>query len=253
MKIKTIFAASLLATGVAFADTAAVDTEYVIGVLPVALAKDQQEIILNIPWIEAGQSSEGVAVTNLVKTAGLAENDSLLWYDTANSKYQSWRIVNNAWKPTATVKSRSLPLAISATTNSLNRGQALILNRTGTVATNIYVVGQYATGSGSSTIAAGTPNAPVYTLIAPPSVDSTTDLSAKLTSEAVDGDEVTFMKDGQIKSYSYNGTNWGTKRLDEEQTPPRPVFTPVSAGDMTLPAGTGLYYKRCGDSFTVNW
>ena len=252
MKIKTIFAASLLATGVAFADTAAVDTEYVIGVLPVALAKDQQEIILNIPWIEAGQSSEGVAVTNLVKTAGLAENDSLLWYDTANSKYQSWRIVNNAWKPTATVKSRSLPLAISATTNSLNRGQALILNRTGTVATNIYVVGQYATGSGSSTIAAGTPNAPVYTLIAPPSVDSATVLSAKLTS-AVAGDEGTFLKGDQIKSYSFNGKNWGTTSLDENQTPPRPVFTTASEGDMTLPAGTGLYYKRCGAEFTVNW
>lgn len=250
MKIKTIFAASLLATGVAFADTAAVDAECVIGVLPVALAAGQQEIILNIPWIEAGQSSEGVAVTNLVKTAGLADDDTLLWYD--GSDYQSWRIVDNAWVPTATVKAGSLPSATAATATELTRGQALILNREGTTATNIYVVGQYAAGSGSSTIAKGTPNAPVYTLIAPPSVDSTTDLSAKLTlAEA--GDEVTFMKDGQIKSYSYNGTNWGTTSLDETKTPPRPVFTPVSAGAMTLPAGTGLYYKRCGNSFDVNW
>ena len=250
MKIKTIFAASLLATGVAFADTAAVDAECVIGVLPVALAAGQTEIILNIPWIEAGQSSEGVAVTNLVKTAGLDTGDTLLWYNGIG--YQSWQIDGNAWKPTPIIGNGSLPTTTAATATELNRGQALILNRLGTTATNIYVVGQYATGSVSSTIAAGAPKAPVYTLIAPPSVDSTTDLSAKLTS-AVDGDEVTFMKGGQIKSYSYNGTQWGTKRLDENQTPPRPVFTPVSEDDMKLPAGTGLYYKRYGASFTVNW
>ena len=251
MKIKTIFAASLLATGVAFADTAAVDTEYVIGVLPVALGVGQTEIILNIPWIEAGQSSEGVAVTNLVKTAGLAENDSLLWYDTANSKYQSWRIVNNAWKPTATVKSRSLPLAISATTNSLNRGQALILNRTGTVATNIYVVGQYTkTTATAPTIATGEPTHPVYTLIAPPNTTDPVNLKNAFTAPA-EGDSVTFMKGGVITSYFYVNSGW--KAVTYNNTTHREVYTDVDDDDMILPVGTGLYYKSCGTAPTVSW
>ena len=253
MKLNTIFAASLFATGVAFADSATVDAECILGVLPVAVAADQNDIILNIPWIEASQSStgDGVAVVNLVKTANLSDGDMLFWYD--GSAYQAWTIDKNAWVPTLVSKSAGIPAAVEATEETLQRGQAIILHRLDAEeAATIYIVGQYVAGSGSSTIAAGAPKAPVYTLIAPPSVDSPTVLSAKLTS-AVDGDEVTFMKGGQIKSYSYKGTSWGTTSLDQTKTPPRPVFTPASADDMTLPAGAGLYYKRCGAKFTVNW
>ena len=249
MKIKTIFAASLLATGVAFADTAAVDAECVIGVLPVALAANQTEIILNIPWIEAGQSSEGVAVTNLVKTAGLDTNDTLLWYN-KDSGYQSWRIVNNAWVPTAIVGKGSLPTTTAATATVLNRGQALILNRTGMVATNIYVVGQYATGSGSSTIATGEPTHPVYTLIAPPNTTDPVNLKKAFTAPA-EGDSVTFMKGGVITSYFYVNSGW--KAVTYNNTTHREVYTDVDDDDMILPVGTGLYYKSCGTAPTVSW
>lgn len=250
MKIKTIFAASLLATGVAFADTAAVDTEYVIGVLPVALEEGQQEIILNIPWIEAGQSSEGVAVTNLVKTAGLGNNDTLLWYN-KDSGYQSWRIVNNAWVPIATVKSDSLPSATAATATVLTRGQALILNRTGTVATNIYVVGQYTkTAATAPTIAEGTSEAPVYTLIAPPNTTTSVNLKNALTAPAA-GDSVTFMKGGVITSYFYVNDGW--KAVTYNPTTHREEYTNATDEQMTLPVGTGLYYKSCGTAPTVSW
>ena len=256
MKIKTIFAASLLATGVAFADTAAVDAECVIGVLPVALAANQKEIILNIPWIEAGQPSEGVAVTNLVKTAGLGNNDTLLWYN-KDSGYQSWRIVNNAWVPTPIVGKGSLPTTTAATATVLNRGQALILNRTGTAATNIYVVGQYAsTPATAPTIAPGTPKAPVYTLIAPPNTTGSVNLKNAF-STPVDGDGVTFMKDGTLKSYyyviDYDGTSdgWCSVSFDKKQM--KEVYTAASDEQMTLPVGTGLYYKSCGTAPTVSW
>lgn len=257
MKAKSIFAASLLVAGAAFADTTEVDTSYVVGVLPVEMSAGQQDIVLNIPWVEPGSSGEGIAVTNLVKTANLQNNDSLVWYD--GSGYQAWKISGKTnenagyWVPAQIISADKVTTAVSATKTDLVRGQALVLHRQGTDAINLYVMGQYTNSTVNTAIAGGTYKTPKYTLIAPPAVTNV-NLTAQLASVVpVEGDEVFFMKGGAFVSYSYNGGKWGTTTLDQTKSPPKPVFTEATDEQMTIPKGTGLYYKRKGATTSVTW
>lgn len=174
MKAKSIFAASLLVAGAAFADTTTVDTEYVLGVLPVAVTN---ETIVAIPWIEAGGGSSSIAVTNLIKTSTLAVGDTLYWYDTGTGKYHSWSVVEgspNYWGSVKIVSDLGEDAVIAATQTVLNRGQAVFLKRPNNcVSTNVYVVGQYTNAVANAittTIAAKKEGAnnPSYTLLAPP-------------------------------------------------------------------------------------
>lgn len=258
MKVKSFFAASLLVAGAAFADSTTVETEYVLGVMPVSVGSGQQDVILSIPWVEAGSNSEGVAVSNLVKTAGLTTGDTLLWYD--GSKYQAWAIDSTTnWTPTVISEVSGLADSIAATTTDLNRGQALVLHRQGTSEGKVYVVGQYLKGTTSSTIASGSYKAPKYSLIAPTSTSGVNLNTALAGVSKTEGDEVSFVNSsGQFKTYSYHITNdtgaWGTWSLDLTGSFPRAVFTPVvESSNMDLPAGTGFYYKRCGEQASVTW
>lgn len=243
MKIKTVFAASLLATGVAFADTAAVDAECVIGVLPVSISG--KEVILSIPWIEAGQSSGGVAVANLVKTAGLAEGDSLLWYDTTEEEYQGWHIeaINgtNQWVASATV----LPTEIATVdvgTTALNRGQAILLSRASAASTTIYIVG----GVPSTTASSITMVENGYTLFAPPTVSDTGINSLTWTKATIDPNDYIILADGTQVKYDASEEEWIAYSYDE-------YGRIVSNDTPTIPVGTGAWYVSKGGSPTVSW
>ena len=174
MKVKSIFAISLLAAGAAFADTTEVDTEYVLGVLPIAVTN---ETIVAIPWIEPGGASNGIAVTNLIKTATLVVGDTLYWYNPSDETYYTWCVAETGgvkyWN-NVQVATDTLTVAAGAADASLMRGQAAFLKRVtaNCATTNIYVVGQYTNAVANTittTIAAkkGT-NSPSYTLLAPP-------------------------------------------------------------------------------------
>lgn len=174
MKAKSIFAVSLLVAGAAFADTTTVETEYVLGVLPIAVTN---ETIVAIPWIEPGGASNGIAVTNLIKTATLVEGDTLYWYDPSDKKYYTWCVAETGgvkyWNNVQVVTD-SLTVEAGAADASLMRGQAAFLKRVtaNCATTNIYVVGQY-TNAVANTIttaiaARNGMNDPSYTLLAPP-------------------------------------------------------------------------------------
>lgn len=253
MKVKSIFAVSLLAAGAAFADTAEVDTSYVVGVFPLTLQAGVKETAIFVPWIESGGST-GVAVSNLVKTAGLTAGDELLWYN--GSSFHAWNLEQNGgvlyWVAAANGGE-------AADAQSINRGQSIILRRNTSFnsATTVYLVGQHTNAGASSSIAGGTKASPTYSLIAPTDVSGTVNLKTKLASVAAKNDAVTFMDGSTLKTYVYDGTKWGTPGLDTTQSPPEPTFTEASDANMTLSAGYGFWYKRCsgaGESAaTVNW
>lgn len=252
MKAKYIFAASLLAAGAAFADTTEVDTEYVIGVMPVSVGN---ETIIAIPWVESGGGSDGIAVTNLIKTSTLAVGDTLYWYDTNTGKYHSWRVASgspNYWESVQVVDDGSrvgTDAVIAATQTVLNRGQALFLKRaTNSEATNVYVVGQYTNAVANTRVTAikarVSETVPSYTLLAPP-YESTLGSYAgyvDLNSASIDwgnvnrgdviiigiknGRQDVFVR-GKINSVFY----WGTYSGSE--------FT----AEAKVPVGTGFWYK----------
>ena len=236
MKAKSIFAASLLVAGAAFADNTTVDTEYVVGVLPVSISGN--EVILSIPWIESGASVDGVAVTNLIKTAGLATGDHLLWYNPSSGKFDAWVVADDneddikEWKSVSTVTGFG-ESTIETTAPVLNRGQALILRRDSASEATIYIVG--GEGSKVSKVAL-TVNAGTQALFAPPDVSNVSDLKAYITSHISGmhaGDEVIITPSAKLiyraSEWKYYSTtdNWATFSTN---------------GTPTLVAGNGLIY-----------
>ena len=271
---KTIVIASLFAASLAFAGATEITNEYVIGVLPITFT-NRSEIIVSIPWVaEGGAVTTGIAVSNLVKTAGLTagaseddDGDKLSWYDIDDGKFQTWRLVANGttnyWKAT---KDASGPLPKYATMEPvLKRGEAAIL--TTSVKTNtIYVVGQLgSTAAVTNTIAAAKYDdkdklTPSHTLVAPPralvsyfdlnslsyvsgSPDETRHTSGNISHV---GDMIiTEALEGLTLAYVYVDIN-GNKKWT-------PTYN-LGSGVARVPAGRGFWYQRATNTeLKITW
>ena len=262
MKTKTVFAASLLFAGAAFATATTVTTDYVLGVMPVATTDTYT--IISIPWVDEGSNASAVAVTNLVKTAGLGENDELYWYDNSQGKYRKWVLRED---PTSTVKywdavtsvGEAETIFVGASDTQLQRGQALMLKRAGvTSESKAYVIGQVGKTSSIETTITG----PSLTLIAPPiTVNSTGKSGIDLNSAATGwndtcvGDVITVdVKDGfpitytcqQVGAdYKWGYVSGGIGRGSDQ------TFT---SDDAVVPVGKGFWYKRrANTNLTITW
>lgn len=258
MKTKMVFAASLLLAGAAFAEPTTVTTDYVLGVMPLTVSG--KEAIINIPWIESGKTENTVAVSNLVKTAGLATGDSLLWYNTNNHRYEGWHIETvdgtNRWVASTTVLTNGVSATVDAGSTELRRGQALILSRASSDATTIYIIGQDGSGVETSavTIIAGTTASPSYTLFAPPSVYGLPVNSIKwnITDPTTVANDYILLSDGSSQlryrkatsdsqTYSWIKYYYGDNGALMKDTSP------------TIPAGTGAWYVSKGGAPTINF
>lgn len=252
MKAKVFLSALLLVAGVAFAKD--VTTDYVLGALPISLAAGQTEAIIGVPWIEPGQGSEGIAVSNIVKTANLDVGDLLCWYDTSTTSWKFWRLTNGTgdvkyWQSVVTSDDASGFSATSASARALNRGEAILLKRSGATATTIYVVGQ---DSADATALITMPRGST-TLIASPKATET-DLNAATWGNVASGDMILVQAgDGSlVKTYFWDSTSgkWGynTKATEGFGL----VFNPTA----TVQAGYGAFFKAAsgeGASPTVQW
>lgn len=270
MKVKSIFAVSLLAAGAAFADTTEVETSYVVGAFPLTLQAGVKETAIFVPWIESG-GTDGVAVSNLVKTAGLAAGDELLWYN--GSSFNAWQLQNAGgvlyWNAAANG-------GVASDSQSINRGQSIILRRnTGyDKGTTVYIVGQYTRDAATSSIAAGsvvnngagwTTTTPTWSLIAPPNVgDTGVDLTTKFNStgnegtlQPTEGDVIRFVNsEGKVTNYTWGKITetstfgWGKGSMSGSTY----VFVGAAEGALTIRPGTGFWYKRVGvTGGSVTW
>ena len=243
MKSKFVFAALVLSAGVAFAKD--VTTSYTMGAMP--LAVEAGDTIINVPWIEAGSESEGIAVSNIVKTANLTVGDYLLWYTGTSSNYNAWVLAESGgvkyWNAVNTVSGAGVGI-VSSDAPALNRGDALILHSQN--ATNIYIVGQYSDSAATTRISQG------YNLLAPPIFTSSKDLNTYGWTDAGAGDRI-IMPNGT--GFVYDATKgWGKNSLDKSTNPWSWKFTPASAGAMNISAGNGFWYeKKSSGSFNLEW
>ena len=252
MKAKIFLSASLLAVGVAFAKD--VTTDYVLGAMPISLAAGQTEVIIGVPWIEPGQGSEGIAVSNIVKTANLSVGDLLCWYDTNATSWKFWRLTNGAndvkyWQSVVTSNDESGFSATDASETALKRGEAVLLNRRSgtTPATTIYVVGQYsAAATDTITLPRGK-----TTLIAPPR-DTATDLNSRVTWTNVTAGDQILVQSGSgasAKIYVWDSSleKWGSQTVEN--------FEFVFTAGAVVPAGHGAFFKAAaqGNTPTVTW
>ena len=239
---KSIFAASLLLAGVAFADTSVVETEYVLGVMPVN-ATGKTEVILSIPWVAEG-SGEDIAVSNLVKTAGLAaehNGDTMLrWYDTQTGDYKIWHLVSrsgtNYWVEAD---------GVNADAREVSRGEAVLLSTTNGTFSTVYVVGQVgSTSSVTTTIAASSDgDSPTYTMLAPPT-------ATKVNLNEIVFDGTIHQKDRIVTEVSNGGLQTTFIRNGDNSK-----WVSMWGGEIAgVPAGKGFWYVRYGtEALSVSW
>ena len=242
MKTKALFSASLFVAGLAFAGTTQVTDEYVLGAMPLTISG--KEVIINIPWVEAGSGGTTIAVSNLVKTTGLTAGDNLLWYNPSDSKYRIWAATSHGdvlyWDSVSSITEIG-EASVASDSPALARGQALILNRQSAGETTIYIVGQYTSSSASATISPG------YNLLAPPATSGSTNLTTLFgVSNAVNGDRI-ITSEGNEYTWSSDNEKWGNWSYAKGWS-----FTPVAG--INIPAGKGFWYEHNGEgSFSVNW
>lgn len=251
---KSFLVASLLIAGVVFADTTTVDTDYVLGVMPVSTASRKQ-VILSIPWVAEGTGGN-IAVSNLVKTAGLPTGTGvtkLTWYNTSAGAYETWSLEDDQWKEASEV---------DPATKALPQGNAVVLSTTGVMPDTVYVVGQVGTSATYATeITEG--SAGKWFLLAPPRA-ATTDVDlnscASVTAEGgwsnCVGDEIVVdAANGLLKTYKCvdRGESANTT------TYPRYVWTTskyAATHTAMIPAGRGFWYHRSADNtgaVTITW
>lgn len=243
MKAK-VFSASLLLAGLAFAGTTEVTDEYVLGVMPLAISGT--EVIINIPWVEAGTAGGGVAVTNLVKTTGLDAGDNLLWYSPSDRKYRIWRATSRGgvlyWDAVSSI-SQIDSSRVASDSPVLARGQALILKRQTTGdPTTIYIVGQYTSAPASAiTVSKG------FNLLAPPIVSNSVNLATCAWTYAAEGDAII---PAYGTRYVRHNSSWGQWTYDKTKG----QWDFAADGTINVPAGQGFWYERFADeSFNFNW
>lgn len=251
MKAKSIFVASLLIAGAAFADSTTVETSYVLGVMPVSASGNK--VILSIPWVAEGTSGDAaIAVTNLVKTADLDDGDRLTWYDTSASNYKAWVVATDAvsgvkyWEPTL-VDDGVHTFAMPSDDKSLSQGQAIVLTRVD-AGNTIYVVGQVSS-SGTAVTTIASDNGGKWFLLAPPCASAVADFNTCATFDGYYvGDRITV--DG-INYFTY--MNVGT---NEEPSYKWTRSKYSASHEAPIPAGRGFWYQRAeGNSgaLTITW
>ena len=233
------------------ADSTTVETSYTVGVLPVTVSGN--ESIISIPWIESGTSLDSITVSNIVKTANLAENDLLLWYDPSKKYFQVWKVsADKEWVPATVVSNIQGVSFKDGEQESLKRGEAIILRRASAESDTIYIVG----GEGSDvarsavTVAKGT-----RALIAPPYVVSTNLYTVANAHGVITGagwgDEIIITPTSKLIKLTSEWKHYTTS--DNWVTP-----EPDNSNTATVSAGQGLIYISHGganaaDDVTINF
>lgn len=243
---KILAITALLATSAALAETTTCNT---FGVLRVD--STEKQTIVSIPWVEPSVSGGSICVSNIVKTANLSEGDEL--HVCENGEYKSWKIQDGIWQPatvvTTNVQGSTVTTVEGSAEKTLARGNAIMLVRQNP-GSCFYLQGQVATGSATSTLAAG-----AWSLFAPPATSDYTLSKASWsngeTTAPNAGDSIVY-KDGGTNLITVVYKNVGTADAENWQWYNRSLKE--SGRGVVIPVGSGAWYKNTGSAaITVTW
>ena len=243
---KQLLAALLAATATAAIAEETVASSNAIGIMEVS--SDKARTIVAVPWTAIG--SGNVAIGDLVLAENLTAGDILYAYE--NGTYKAWSLNSSgAWVPAETVTlSGATTAAQAASAYTLARGTAFWLERQST-SSSFYLLGQAADGAATTSVTAGTSSAPVWNLVANPT------LAAKALTVAGTSttDELVFIDaTGKPTTYAYKTINgesgWATQIATEG---PRPVKRWTLVTGNIIPVGQGFWYVSKGGAPTISW
>ena len=224
-----------------------------IGILRKAAANKRE--IVPVPWTKFAAGAEDIAVSNLVKTAGLTAGDKLYVYDDSAKRYATWELQSDkTWKPVKTVKMVNGKLEVQTADSpevaTVKRGSGVWLERQDT-SKPIALVGQYEAVGATTVVAAGTAALPSWNLIASPAI-SNWNLNAICDGVGVkDRIIVPTGKEPRIYTRDAGNTKWGYITYEAND---KGIVKPVRREDDTLIApGAGLWYISEGGAPVIKW
>lgn len=217
-------------------------------------AANKREIV-PVPWTKFSANASDIAVSNLVKTAGLSAGDKLYVYDDTAKLYATWELQSDkTWKPVKTVKMVNGKLEVQTADSpevaTVKRGGGVWLERQDT-SKPVTLVGQHNAASPETQIDGGTGVAPKWNLIASPAI---TNWNLNAICEGVDAKDriiVSTGKEPRIYTRDSGNAKWGYITYEAND---KGIVKPVRKEDDTVIApGTGFWYVSEGGAPVIKW
>ena len=211
------------------------------------------------PWMSMAKEeerNENISVSDAVNPNGLSRDDMILAYTGSNDFYNAWtHDSGTAWKALATVSTKGVSIA-EAETTQFAPGSAFWLARsnptTGSSTNHFYLVGRYTGGEYASEIAGGTTTNPKATLIANPTMCDIKVNDIDWLGKPLANDKITIPREGVAPlDLTWRNGAWSYTYRTYDPRTDRTIAVRVT--DVTIPAGTGFWYVRRGEGFTIAW
>lgn len=224
-----------------------------IGILRKTAANKRE--IVPVPWTKFAAGAEDIAVSNLVKTAGLAADDKLYVYDDSAKRYATWELQSDkTWKPLTTVKMVNGKLEVMTAESpeiaAVRCGSGVWIERQNTNKP-ITLVGQFDSEPKTTQIDRGTSEAPKWNLVASPAI---TNWNLNVINEGVGAADRIIVPTGkEPRIYTRNSSNskWGYISYEAND---KGIVKPVRKEDDTeISPGTGFWYISEGGAPMINW
>ena len=221
----------------------------IVGVLEVA--STLTNTLAAVPWVALAEDparADGrpVTVSNYVHTSHLDHEDSVQVADKGHIyRKWDWDKHGKKWMGTKTVTKNAVLEESPADEHSISRDSAVWVTRKDPAAKPFFLIGQYSNAPVSLEIASGSTNAPVCTLVPNPTM-AAVNVNAEYNwnGKPVVGDIIRIPNENKAPLVlRWNGSEWG-RYVNQGRVS-------VWKNDATIPAGTGAWYMRCADAFTV--
>ena len=227
-----------------------------------------------IPWVALPSDPDAaalpsIAVNSYVQIGQLGAGDAVYSID-ANGIYEKWMLESGdgnggglqgttpalAWTAVTTVANdssgaMSVQDAPDPATHGLSRGAATWVERA-SEDKPYFLVGQYAPGNITVNIAGGADTVPASTIIANPSINALPVNSIAWGDNPTTKDTIEVYNDKNIcynLQWNMKKKEWGRSAKVWDDT--FKAYRSKWQNDFTIPAGTGVRYKRCGGAFTI--
>jgi hypothetical protein len=223
-----------------------------VGVLRVSSALTNT--VTTAPWHSMSVDSTNkvnVLVSDVVNPNGLSAGDMIVAYDSAENEFCGWRRDSGtSWKALTTVTKDGISISEAATTQ-MSPGYAFWLVRSAPTP-NFYLVGRY-TGCGyAAEIVGGSVADPGATLVANPTMGDVAINDIDWQGKPLANDTITVPREDLAPlTLTWRSGKWGY--TDRRYDPENDKIVSTRVTDVTIPAGTGFWYTRRGESFTITW
>jgi hypothetical protein len=186
-------------------------------------------------------------VSNYVHTPHLGTGDSVQVADKGHIyRYWQWGGQNSGWQGATTITKDSVVPATPASAHSLERNSAVWVTRDKPEEKPFFLIGQYSSKEQKLKIEAGTEANPVCTLVPNPCLTAINVNKYGWGSKPIGNNKDLIRIPNGNKApllVQWNGKEWGRYVLEGRKS--------VWKNDVTIPAGTGFWYMRCGGEFEI--